>query len=992
MKKGEQTFDRLYKTLNAAQRRAVDAIEGPVMVVAGPGTGKTQILTLRIANILRNTDTAPENILALTFTEAATASMRRRLVDIIGSEAYGVSIHTFHRFCNEIIKRHPESFPKIIGAQHITDIDQAKIVERIIGEDRSLEVLKPFGNPFFYLRSILKNIQKLKQEGVDPERFLSILEEEEEKQLARDGLYHEKGPHKGKMKREHVEFLSRLKKNKELARVYEAYGKHLFSEHLYDWEDMIVEVKNVLEKDESLRRMLQEEYQYILVDEHQDTNSAQNRILELLAEFHDNPNLFVVGDEKQAIFRFQGASLENFLYFQELYPQVELVVLTDNYRSTQTILDSADSLISGKKKLVSHKTQGSPKIRARFFDTSGDEGIFLAQDILDTIRKGSRPEEIAVLYRDNGDAFPVARILEKYEVPFVIESNRNILEDREIRKLVLLLRTVSEYGSEEMLAEALHIDFLNLDPLDVFRAISGAREKHMNLFKLMRSPAVLGEFLENPSKFIDLSRKMSRWRVIAKNEDLEKIFEVVMEESGFLSNLLSLPDSAERMDILSLLFEEVRKISEAHRGASLEDFFSYINTVETHGMLLEGSPSRHAVPRVRLMTAHRAKGLEFDYVYIMGVYDGHWGNRRRRDPLPLPSKIFSLSGRDLESDENDDERRLFYVALTRARKSVTVTYSTSGPDGRERLPSQFLSEISPEHIEVGEGVVTKDRKKILSPPKPSGISVKNKEFVTELFEARGLSVTGLNHYLQCPWKYFYLNLLRIPKKKESYLMYGSAVHESLRDFFEERKKRDVSKKFLTDSFTLHLGRQPLAEGEYERFLERGIENLSGYYDANASSWNRNVLSEFEVRGVFVEDIRLTGKLDKIEILEGSRVNVVDYKTGKPKTRGYIEGSTKNSNGEIKRQLLFYRLLLDLYKEGSRFHMTCGEIDFVEPTDSGTYRRERFEILESEVEELKDAVKNAAQEIRTLAFWDRTCDEKDCEFCRLRGMMQISQDE
>src|SRR3989344_2490268 len=339
-------FDELYKKLNKEQREAVDAIEGPVMVIAGPGTGKTQILTLRIANILRKTDVPLDAILALTFTEAGESAMRKRLVSTIGSPAYRVGIFTFHSFCNDIIKRFPEEFPRIIGSTNVSDIDKIVIIKDLI-EKTPLKLLRPYGDTFYYLHPTRQKISELKRENISPNEFSRLAAEKDKELKNVPDLLHKKGAYKGKMKGKYETMQKSIEKNKELLKLYVAYEKVLAERKLYDYEDMILEVIRSLEKKEDFRLRLQEEYQYVLADEHQDANNAQNKLLELLVSFHQNPNLFIVGDEKQAIYRFQGASLENFLYFQKKYKGARVIELVENYRSTQTILDAAYSIMFG---------------------------------------------------------------------------------------------------------------------------------------------------------------------------------------------------------------------------------------------------------------------------------------------------------------------------------------------------------------------------------------------------------------------------------------------------------------------------------------------------------------------------------------------------------------------------------------------------------------------------------------------------------------------
>ena len=983
-----KVFDELYGRLNAEQKTAVDAVEGPVMVGAGPGTGKTQILTLRIANILKTMDVDAESILALTFTEAAAREMRERLVRIIGSSAYQVSITTFHSFCNEIIQHYAEHFPHIIGRTSITEVDQIQIIETLV-DTTGLDILKPFGDPLHYVRPILQGINGLKREGVSADEFLKLVAEEVRLFEAREDLHHEKGAHAGKMKGEHQKFLKQLQKNKELAQVYVSYEEELAQGRVYDFNDMIMEVLHVLRKDEALLQIVQEQYQYILVDEHQDTNNAQNKILELLCNFHDSPNLFVVGDEKQAIFRFQGASLENFLYFQKLYPSANLVVLKENYRSTQEILDASHSVIAGTEPLRSNAQFSEVqllKIGVREFLGEEDEVRGVVALIGELIADGTSQEEIAVLYRDNRDAFAFARGLEQAEIPFVIESDQNILDDEHIRKLLLVLKTIVRFGDNVLLAQAMHVDFFGIDAHDVYRLLEHVSHTRMKLCEVLAKRD--GVDLESEDRVRKFYEQVKRWKIVSENKDVSSVFASVVRDSGLLRQISDHPDSAGKLDKLNTLFDEAKSFAEGRADVSLKDFLAYLEVLETHKVLVRRVRSHVPAGRVRLMTAHRSKGLEFDYVFIVGCHNGKWGGRRRPEKLPLLPQVFALGDTKIEKDETGDERRLFYVALTRARKGVSVSFAKEGMDGRLQIPSQFITEIKDDLVEyeavAGDTeIVSED---VYAERKESGVSVQNKEFVRGIFERNGLSVSALNNYLECPWKYFYVNLLRIPQAPEPHLFYGTAVHAALNDVF--KKDGTFSAGDLVERFRAHLGGMAIAKGDVERWQARGEEALRGWYEAYAGTWEENVMTELRVKGVNVTpDIRLVGMLDKVEILnDRNEVNVVDYKTGKPKSRNFIEGKLKDGTGNIFRQLVFYKLLLDGYKEG-KYTMISGEIDFVEPNDRGKYKKEKFDIGPKDTKDLEGVITDAADEILNLKFWDQRCDDVECTYCLLRFPMQ-----
>ncbi|MEI6581165.1 MAG: ATP-dependent DNA helicase [bacterium] len=993
--KGAQKFEEEYGKLNKAQKDAVDSIDGPVMVIAGPGTGKTTILTVRIANILKNTDVAPENILALTFTEAASANMRKKLAEIIGSRAYQVTISTFHSFAESVIRKYPEEFPRIIGSRPVGDVDQVSIIERLI-DSTVLKILRPYGDPFLYAKDISSNIATLKREGISVENFAELISEEEKNFYKISDLYHDKGAHKGKMKGEYQKLEKVIEKNKELADIYKAYQEELFKNKFYDFSDMIMEVLETLKKSDFLLQVLQEEYQYILIDEHQDTNNAQNKIIELLASFHaPNPNLFVVGDEKQAIFRFQGASLENFLYFKNLYPKAKLINLLENYRSTQNILDIARGLMPGSLELKSNNKNKINKISIYPFEKPEGEIYFVAHDIKRKISEGIAPEEIAVLYRNNEDAFAISDMMKRIGVPNQIESDLDLFNDSDVRKIMTILKAINNFGDDRALVEFLHIDILNILPLDIYKIVKNASLKRRDtLFDILtKTNEPKGLELQDIDAIKNAIEKLSVWVKKSKNIELLSLFESIVRDSGLLESILGSGNAEQRFDAVNSLFEEAKHLVLRKPDANLEDFFIYIETIRKHGLFIKRQKANKNSGKVRLMTVHRAKGLEFEYVYVIKVYSGHFGDKRSFDRLKLLPSIYMLSDKNIEvEDDNADERRLFYVALTRAKVGLSISYSTSGEDGRELLPSSFISELKSDLVEtVDTGVFEKEykenRKIIFEPKKEQADNLKDKNFIRELFVSQGFSPTALNNYILCPWKYFYQNLIRIPSAPTKFQAYGTAVHSALCEFFRRIKEEETSKDFLLKSFEGHLNASGLSDRESSELMEKGQKSLSSWYDAYHKNWNENVLTEFRINGVILDgDTRLTGVLDKIEFIDGNIVNVVDYKTGKPKTRNELIGKTKTSDGNYFRQLVFYKILLDRF-ENNKFNMQCGIIDFIEPDEKGKQHKEEFEITEKDTKELEEKIKQVAGEILNLSFWDMRCEDKECEFCRLREMMK-----
>lgn len=992
----KEKFNILYKRLNPEQKKAVDEIDGPIMVIAGPGTGKTHLLTMRIANILDKTDIPPEGILALTFTESAVASMRKNLAEIIGTLAYRVTITTFHGFANNIIKSYPDDFQRIIGSTNISNIDQIKIIEKII-DDSNFKILKPWGNNYYYVQPIIHAISDLKQQGHLPDSFKKIIEEQSDSFEDIPDLYHEKGAHKGKMKGKYIALKKNIERNKELAIAYNQYQSEMQFAKFYDFSDMIIEVKNCLENNNDLLLILQEQYQYILVDEHQDTNNAQNKILELLASYHENPNLFIVGDEKQAIFRFQGASLENFLYFQKRFKNVKEISLKHNYRSTQTILDAAHDLMPKSVKLLANSNYTENLINIKPFINTDSENYFIAKEIKALIDAGQKPEQIAILYRENKDVFPISRILRKFDIPFTIESDQDILDDQDVKKLLTILRAVQKFGSDRELVELLYLDIFDITPLDIYKLTSFNRGG-LGVYDIIKSEELLkSSGVEDIEKIKNIYNKLCIWKKQSRNKNAVSVFENIIRDSGLLGKILSDPLSIEKIQKIGVFFDQVKTLIASHKEYKLEDFFEYLDILKEHNISIKSKGLSYTSGRVRLMTAHKSKGLEFDFVYITNTVEGHWGSRRNHENIKLPEQIYSLLNKideEFTHDDDEDERNLFYVALTRAKKQITITYAQKDSEGKEKLPSVFISEIREEFVKFFDIETTEiindnsEATKEFSQDLSDKPTIKEKEFLNHLFIKNGLSVTALNNYLVCPWKYFFSSLIRLPGAQNKYMIFGSAVHEALKSYFDalaEGKK--PNKEYLIKRFKESLTKWPIQANEYTEMLKKGESDLSGYYDFYHKSWKSNILNEFNIKRIEIADnVSINGKIDKIEILDDLRsVNVIDYKTGKPKSKNDLAGLNKNSTGDYLRQLTFYKLLLDNYQDG-KYNMVSGEIDFVQPNEKKEYKKEFFSITPEMVNNLTDQIKSVSKEILELSFWDKTCDDKKCEFCALRKMI------
>ncbi len=997
-------FTKKYKMLNPAQKRAVDAIEGPVMVIAGPGTGKTQILTLRIANILRKTDTPADAILALTFTEAAAANMKRRLVAMIGPEGYKVRVHTFHGFANSLIQDYPDGFPRFVGSSAMTDIEKLLLIARILDAVEYKE-LKPFYDNHAYLKNIMGAISSLKRDGILPGQFASFIEQQGEEFYARDDLYNKKT---GILKTAHKTFENKIKRSKELARVYASYEERLQEERLYDFEDMILEVVKMMREDQDFKLQVQENFLYVLADEHQDANDAQNALLELLTDFHDSPNLFIVGDEKQAIYRFQGASLQNFLYFKDKFKDVTLVELQDSYRSGQEILDAGYKLMESmgddikRVKLASKVGITGAEVSLKVYSDDNTEALLVAKQIRGLIDDGVEPSEIAILHRTNADADPIARALSQVGVQYSIESDTNALEDRDLRKFLLLLQAIAHFGDDELLARALHADFLSLDELDIYKVTKAYRRaRGKSLHDILLDEKVLKSLsLKNLKQMQIFAKRFIKFAKRAKQESVAELINEALEQFGFLSFALARPNSFDLLEKLRALLKDAETMASGNLDYTLKDFIEHLELLQRHGLAINKSSSGANKHAVKLYTAHKSKGLEFEHVFLVRAYDGKWGTRRSFEKFLLPVQ-------DTTQDQDDaDERRLFFVALTRAKLAVHISYGLLSDSQKERLPSKFITALEGTYIdktaeaEIEEGKLSPQE--FLKVPERSSKTFADVDFLQGLFIEQGLSVTALNNFIDCPWKFFYSNLIRIPKMPTKYMLLGNAVHFAL-DILHQgaNKGKSYTDAELRELLKDFLRSKTLSEQVYNEALEKADEYFFDWLTTHKSKIGKyKTLNEYKVDTEFetgfpeLPQIRLTGMLDKVELLSDTKVRVTDYKTGKPKSRNEIIGKNKSASGDYYRQLQFYKFLLEL--EG-KYNLQEAVLDFVQRKDNGKMIQEAFtdseltnlEGAKQTYEGLKEKIKETTKSIYNLDFWNDRCKNHEkgkCEYCQLRDMI------
>lgn len=1001
------SFSEAYERLNPEQKLAVDTTEGPVLVLAGPGTGKTQILAVRIANILRRTDVQAHNILALSFTQAAAKNMQQRLVNLIGPDAYKVQSETFHGFCTKVIEAHPEYFEVAPRQQEaVAEVDRFTIVEEII-RDNTFEHIKPTKTPTFFVRDVLSLISDYKREGHSPltvrqlaETALRELEEEE------------KLPAPERRKRE-----SQARKNREVAEVYSLYEQELRRRHTFDFEDMILWVRDALRNHPELLLTYQETFQYFLVDEFQDTNQAQLQLLEILtSHWGGHANVFAVGDPNQSIYRFQGASLSNTFRFLDLYPETKVISLKTGYRCGQDIYTVAAELV--QKNLNTEVEKRLESLGEALVTFDGHQGEILRHDAANTLAEcfwvvqeiqrqhesGIPFNEMAVLYRKHAHGSLLESVLEKTNIPYEVEVGSNILHHRLVQQIILLLQllvALRQRREAPFLLPVLQQPWWQLSALDVLKVIragSASRRHHFNPWEWLLDETVWeeGEVAE-PEKLRHVRDHFLAWQHADGHISPPELIEKILAESGIYPQSWRQELPLTDLNALASFLREVRSWYVAHPTSHLEEFLQRLEQMQQHGLGIPENDLQIAQESVRLLTAHQAKGQEWDVVFLLHANDTFWGNLRS------PQHIQALPGAvpytELTKDEeNEDERRLFYVGLTRARKTLAISWSEKEVQNqrlKELQPSQFLFEMPSLPAEVAPRLdterVQQQLQRYLTAPltdrHPLDI---DQAWLRSLIDRYSFSVSSLNEYLQCPVGFIYSRLIRIPTVPARALTVGTAAHAFMEKVYRELNQHQQVPA-LEDTLPVIdavIHSTPLALTEAEVMAAQTKTMMANYYHAQAAHWRPSLFVERFFGGttpVSFEGLSLVGKVDRIDLIDSvaKSVCVVDYKTGSPKSRNHIWGKTNSSDGSMYRQLVFYKLLAEL-DSTFPYTVTDGEFLFLEPLPSGKYKSEKFTISSDDVDELKTLLRRVNDELQSLVFLERQpCGQ--CEACRTFGL-------
>lgn len=899
--------------LNKAQKQAVLHDQGPVMLIAGAGTGKTTVISERIAHLIASDQAKPEEILAVTFTEKAAGEMSERVDKLLPLGYAELWIHTFHGFAEKILK----DYALDIGISNefkLLNSTAAWMLVRNNLDKFDLDYYRPLGNPTKFIHALLSHFSRCKDEVIYPEDYLAYAEN---LQLDSD------------LPSDREDALTEINRVKEIANAYHVYQQLLLDNNALDFGDLINYTLRLFQKRSKILNKFRQQFKYILVDEFQDTNWAQYELIKLLAA--PKNNLMVVGDDDQAIYKFRGAAISNILSFQKDYPKAAKIFLTDNYRSGQLILDTAYQFIKANdpdrleaqlkvgnkkldKKLKSHSaSEGEVKVLS--FSDKNTEVDGILNKILSLKKKDQSLvwSDFAILVRANDQAAPFVSMLRKVGWPHQFLASRGLYGQDIVLDILAYLKLLDNYHESPALFRILSLPSVNLDIRTLISLNHLAYKKSWSLYyTLQKYHGYLNLSAVEQRTLEEILSLIKNHTEIAKSKSVSQVIYLWLEESGYLK-MLTLEDSVysrEQLHFLNQFFKKVREWEEEVLEPSIHQFLLTMEMELESGEQGALKQDQDAGPdAIKIMTVHGSKGLEFKYVFITNLVHLRFPSTERRDPIEIPEAFIkeSLPTGDAHLQE---ERRLFYVALTRAKLAVYLTYAKDYGGARERKPSRFIGEVN---IAI-QDILSKDIKE----PEVVNTSLEKVKNVIP----KSFSFSQLKAYETCPRQYYYSHVVKLQSKGKASFSFGKTMHSTLQKFFKEvilsrekvqadlfGQKSENKIPELKDllEFYQESWIDDWFDGEKEKaqYQQEGEKILKEFYQKFEGHWPVPLFLEKGFNLKFGE-YSFKGVFDRVDVDSEGNWEIVDYKTGKPKDQ--------KITFEDKKQLLIYQIAAqDVFK-------------------------------------------------------------------------------
>ncbi len=923
----------LLKDLNQEQEAAVTHGDGPLLIVAGAGTGKTTVITKRVAWLIEQGLAKPDQILALTFTDKAAQEMEERVDKLLPLGYVNLWISTFHSFAERILKDYGLDIGLPGDFKLLTTTEQWLLVKQNL-DKFDLDYYRPLGNSTKFVHALLKHFSRAKDEEVYPEDYLKLVESK--KLDAGLGEYVKKTKtknQKSKLKQLDVEAEveeGEILRLEEVARAYHVYQKLLLDNNALDFGDLINYCLKLFRQRPKILKHFREQFKYILIDEFQDTNYAQYELIKILAQPANN--ITVVGDDDQSIFKFRGASISNILEFKKDYPKSKEILLTTNYRSTQDILDLSYKFIQqnnpyrlevklsqGVKKLskkLKAIDKGQGQIELLTFSNMHQEAFGVVNKIITLKNKdaGASWNDFAILVRANASAEPFLQSLRKASIPFEYVASRGLYREEIILDLIAYFKLLDNYHESQSLYRVLTTPWFKLPNGDLSSLLYFANRKNLSLYEALTLAKTIPLSTEAQSIVDNLLNFITKHSSFAREKTVSETYLRVIHDIGVSDWLVQNQDNYEvikQANFLSAFFKEIQEFELDNSDKSLNNFLNLFELGLEAGEEGELPPAWEEGPEmVKVITVHSAKGLEFKYVFIVQLVDRRFPSTERRETIALPTELIKeiLPEGDVHLQE---ERRLFYVAMTRAKRGLYFTYALDYFGKQKRKPSQFLYELGLISKDADSKLSLKDEPMLVN---PGTISKRRVAYaVPEQF-----SFSSISSYLKCPLEFKYRYLLKIPTPGNAHLSFGSSMHKTLENFMKLWQSRLSSEQlglFGVDSKIKNKAQLPAfkelekiyqaswlddwyeSKRERDDFKKRGLKQIKIFYEAIKDNPPQPKYIEqfFKIK---FGDYKFVGKIDRIDSVRGG-LNIIDYKTG--------ENPPRNLEKVDRDQLLIYQL-------------------------------------------------------------------------------------
>ncbi len=980
---GQVLKEDIISNLNPEQLEAVTHGKGPLLVIAGAGTGKTLVITRRIASLI-DRGVRPERILALTFTDKAAYEMEERVDRLIPYGYTDVRISTFHAFGDAVLRDHALDIGLTPDFKVLTDPERIIFLKDNLFRFE-LSYYRPLGNPTKYIAAFLGLINRLKDEDISPEEYIAFsegLKEDIETNGDKNELY------------------GHAAQQMELARAYEMYQRLMYRNGYVDFGDQVVLPLKLFRQRPEILKLYREMFDYILIDEFQDTNYAQFQLVKLLAS--EDRNLTCVGDDDQSIYKFRGAAISNILNFKSAYPDLKEVVLTRNFRSYQGILDMAYRLITHNnpdrlefkesvcKKLVASRGKGSNEVNYLDFDSVSSEAEGVAERILKERQTAKREfGDFAILVRANMDAEPFIKVLKQKGIPFRFSGSRGLYSTEEIRLIISFLRVITNFTDDLSLFHLATSDIYGIKAADIIPLNTLARRRMTPLFYLIKEAAGKGadtgekgkDAGENPyggrsllnDLFISEEGVISLSRLIADVEDYAqralnvRVGEVLysyLQGTGYLQRLVEDESIAgvERVRNIAKFFDILFNIELSLNIDRANTLVKHLDTLIDAGFDPPTAEADMDADAVSIMTVHKAKGLEFPVVFMVSLVSDRFPRRRRREaieiPPPLVKDILPEGGFHLQ-----EERRLFYVGITRAKDRLYLTSARDYGGVRTKKASPFLTEAL-DTVKTGKVSVKTKSFESISRFSPAEEEKRQKVLLSE--NVMTLSHYHIDDYLTCPLKYKYIHIMRIPVMPHHSVVYGRAVHEALSRYFKSKLEgRTISYKDLENVFKAAWRSEGFMSKEHEELrFKAGIDALKRFYEKD----RENGINPSAVEKDFLIDMnrcKLKGRWDIIEERDGAPF-IIDFKTS-------AVDEQKKADAKTRKNLQLFIYAFAYLKTFNR--QAAGvELYFIESNIIG-----RTTVGEKEMEKVFKAVDDVLDGIGKKRFMPKP-DVINCGYC------------